>query len=331
MRNFSIERGERPRAQKVVIYGPEGVGKTTLAARFPFPLFIDTEGGSGHIDVARLPQPRDWQELLDEVEWVRFHPRECSTLVVDTADWAQTLAQRAVCDEKNLKSIEDIGYGKGYTYVCERFAALLKSLDGCIDLGINVVVTAHAVVTKFEQPDEMGAYDRWSLKLQDGKKASVCAALKEWADAVLFANYKTEVVSVQGGKVKAQGGKRRMLWCSHTATVDAKNRWGLADTVPMEWEQIAPHIPSKRDEPARAEQPADDIDVPFDTRPDHVINLERRMREGGITDEQMRRAVSALSGGKVPETTPVSDYPQGFIESILSDGYWPRLIAYIND
>ena len=34
-----------------------------------------------------------------------------------------------------------------------------------MDAGINVVLTAHAQIRKFEQPDEMGAYDRYELKL----------------------------------------------------------------------------------------------------------------------------------------------------------------------
>ncbi len=323
-RRFEISGGTRPRPQKVVIYGPEGVGKTTLAARFPRPLFIDTEGGSGHIDVLRLPQPTGWQMLMDEVRFVRENPAECDTLVVDTADWAQTLATRNVCVERNLKSIEDMGYGKGYTYVCERFSELLRELDGVCAEGVNVVVTAHAVITKFEQPDEMGAYDRWSLKLQDGKKASVCAMLKEWADAVLFANYKTEVVSTNGGKAKAQGGKRRMLWCNHTATVDAKNRWGLADVVPMEWEQLADHIPVRAQAPVTAA--ADDDDVPFDTRPDHVIALGQRMAEDGIDEALLRRALA--SKGYVNEAQPMAEYPRGLVEGIISDQVWPGFVTY---
>lgn len=54
---MEITRGIIRKAQKVLIYGPEGIGKTSFAARFPDPVFIDTEGGSASLDVARLPKP----------------------------------------------------------------------------------------------------------------------------------------------------------------------------------------------------------------------------------------------------------------------------------
>ena len=65
---MNIIRGKIPSAQKVVIYGPEGIGKTSFAACFPDPLFIDTEGGTKHIDVARLPAPTSWTMLLEQVQ-----------------------------------------------------------------------------------------------------------------------------------------------------------------------------------------------------------------------------------------------------------------------
>lgn len=43
---FQITRGLIVKPQKVVVYGPEGIGKTTFAADFPDPLFIDTEGST---------------------------------------------------------------------------------------------------------------------------------------------------------------------------------------------------------------------------------------------------------------------------------------------
>ena len=146
---FQITRGQRPRPQKVVLYGPEGVGKTTLAAQFPNPLFIDTESSSDYLDVPRLPAPTSWQMLLDEVTWIRDFPEECGgTLVLDTADWAQKLAVDDVCSAMGYKSIEDAGYGKGYTYVTERFGKLLNLLSEVCERGCNVVETAHAIISK---------------------------------------------------------------------------------------------------------------------------------------------------------------------------------------
>ena len=235
---MEITRGVIKCARKVVVYGSEGIGKTTFAAQFPDPLFIDTEGSSKELDVARLPEPSSWSMIKEEVRYVINHPDCCKTLVIDTADWAEKMAIQSVLDEHNKSGIEDFGYGNGYRYVYERFGELLNLLNDVIAAGINVVVTAHAALRKFEQPDELGAYDRYSMKLIDSPKTSISAALKEWADMVLFANYKTIVVTdSKTKKNKAQGGARVMYTTHHTCW-DAKNRYGLPDELPFKYDEI---------------------------------------------------------------------------------------------
>ena len=94
---FQITRGLIVKPQKVVVYGPEGIGKTTFAADFPDPLFIDTEGSTNVYDVARLPAPTSWTMLMDEVREVIKNPTCCKTLVIDTIDWAEQLCVAHVC------------------------------------------------------------------------------------------------------------------------------------------------------------------------------------------------------------------------------------------
>lgn len=250
---LNITRGVVPKAQKVVVYGPEGIGKTTLAAQFPDPLFIDVEGGSAHLDVARAEAPRSWAALLSTVDAVRAE-RPCATLVIDTADWAERLCAEHVCAKNKWASIETPGYGKGYTELAEEFGRLLDKLTEVADAGVNVVLAAHAAMRKFEQPDEAAPYDRWELKLQ--KK--VAPLVKEWADAVLFLSYKTIVETVGEGKSakgKARGGKR-VMYASHHACWDAKNRWGLPDESPLSFDPIAPHVTDMR-QAAATENAAD--------------------------------------------------------------------------
>lgn len=239
MNQLKILTGKTGGTLKVVIYGPEGIGKSTLAARFPRPVFIDTEGSTRHMDVSRTETPTSWAMLLEQVEHIRSDPGVCSTLVIDTADWAEQLCISKICADKKLTGIEDMGYGKGYVYLAEEFGRLLNILEEIVSKGVNVVLTAHAMMRKFEQPDEMGAYDRWELKLQ--KKTS--ALVKEWSDLLLFANYKTMAVATddKGKKFKAQGG-RRVMYTSHHPCWDAKNRLGIPEELPLDFSALAQYI-----------------------------------------------------------------------------------------
>ena len=184
---LKISNGRIPRAQKVVLYGSEGIGKSTLAAMFPNPLFIDTEGGTAHMDVRRIDKPGTWTELMDVLNEVAITPDVCGSLIIDTADWAEQLAVSYVCAKYKKAGIEDFGYGKGHTYLAEEFAPFFRALDRIVGAGIHVVVTAHAKMRKFEQPDEMGAYDRWEMKLSK----QVAPLFKEWCDMLLVLNYQT--------------------------------------------------------------------------------------------------------------------------------------------
>ena len=234
---MEIIRGIPKKPIRCVIYGPEGIGKSTFASLWPDPVFIDTEDSTAFMDVARYPKPTSWQMLLDELRDAGGRFGEFKTIVLDTADWAEALCKSHVCRNRKVSGIEDFGYGKGYTYLAEEWGKLLDTLTGLRDKGFHIVMTAHAAMRKFEQPNEMGAYDRWELKLE--KKTA--PMVKEWADLVLFANYETFVIKDGEGKNaknKAQGG-RRVLFTTHHACWDAKNRQGLPEKVEFTREECA--------------------------------------------------------------------------------------------
>lgn len=237
---MNIIKGMNTKPLKVVIYGPEGIGKSTFASHFPAPLFIDTEGSTDHMDVARTETPTSLAMLMGLLTELRANNQGYKTLVIDTIDWAERLCIEAVCAKNAKTGIEEFGYGKGYTYVYEEMGRILNLLSDIRDTGMNIVLTAHAAIRKFEQPDEMGAYDRWELKLINAPKCNSCAMVKEWADMVLFASYKTYAVAADkdGKKFKARGGER-VMYTSHDPCWDAKNRFGLAPELPFDFGQIA--------------------------------------------------------------------------------------------
>jgi len=316
---MEITRGKIRKAMKVVIYGPEGIGKSTLASRFPDPVFIDTEGSTTSMDVSRLPAPTSWIMLLSEVDYVKKNPTCCKTLVIDTADWAEQLCIRQVCDSHHIDGIEDMGYGKGYVYVKESFGKLLNQLSDLVESGINVVLTAHAMMRKFEQPDELGAYDRWELKLS--KQTS--PLVKEWSDMLLFCNYKTLVVNVDNhgaakGKNKARGGKR-VIYTQHHPCWDAKNRFGLPDEMDMDYESIreavegsAPADPSQKPKEAAAvaSAPASEPERKVEANPELIKEMKQNTLEPAAPPADEDPASAEKSQEETaPETThkPVSD------------------------
>lgn len=254
MSKYQVTSGVIPAPVKVVLYGPEGIGKSTFAAQFPDPVFLDTEGGTKRLNVRRLPRPTSWAMLLDEVAEVRRGSIPCATLVLDTADWAETLCIQSICAKAKVDGLEGFGYGKGYVYVKEEFGRLLDQLEEIVTGGRNVVVLAHAAIAKFEQPDAVGNYDRWQMKTTK----QVAPLLREWCDMLLFANYKTVVEksgSSPNAKNKASGG-RRVLYTTHHPCWDAKNRFSLAEELPLDYGAIAAVIPGAIPRaPAPAERP----------------------------------------------------------------------------
>lgn len=356
---MQITRGKIAKPLKTVIYGPEGIGKTTFATHFPDPLYCDTEGGSHNIDVARTPVPTSWAMLLDIVQEIIKDPILCRTFVLDTADWAERLCVKHVCDKYNQSGVETFGYGKGYVYVYEEFGRLLDLLSTLIERGVHVVVTAHAQLRKFEQPDEMGSYDRYELKLSKKTGAQVADMLKEWADLLLFANYKTLVVNVDGqgatkGKNKAQGGQR-VMYATHTPSWDAKNRHGLPDEMPFDFKPIA-HLfaataytqpvpapaPAPMPEPTATSEPevleGDEALAAMSTasvsEPTPKVSasdaipkaLRDLMEKNGVTEQEIMFAVSGK--GYYPGDTPISNYDPAFINGVLIAA-WAQVYAMV--
>lgn len=296
---MEIIKGKIKRAKKVVVYGPEGIGKSTFASRFPDPVFIDTEGSTNDMDVARLPRPTSWTRLLEEIEYVEKNPGVCKTLVIDTIDWAEQLCVEHVCAKHNKSGIEDFGYGNGYVYTKEEFGRFLNRLTDVIEAGIHVVLTAHAQLRKFEQPDEMGAYDRWELKLGKKTQSQTSPLVKEWADMLLFCNYKTYSIAVddKGKKHKAQGGKRVMYTCHHPCW-DAKNRYGLPDECEFDYGVIAGII----EQTASEEQPKPAPETPPAPKAPEPVTPSAEGKQMDLNDLKTENQPQK-------ETTPSQDIP----------------------
>jgi GTPase SAR1 family protein len=285
--------GKVSKPQRVVIYGPEGIGKSTLSAAFPEPVFLDTEGGTIHLNVTRFPKPETWEDVQSFVSQLSQTKHGFKTLVVDTVDWLERLLVEHICRKSHKDGIEDFGYGKGYTYLAEEFSRFLQSLEALRESGMNLVMVAHSTIRKFEQPDAAGAYDRYELKL-----SKQCAPLlKEWCDLLLFVNYFTKVTE-KDGKQKAVGGKERRIYTSHCAAFDAKNRHELDDVLPMAFESIAHVIPAtisktEKVQPAKT-PPAKPLDSGKPATAQQIENIQSLWKRLNYGPEQMTKLFAWL-------------------------------------
>lgn len=331
---MQITKGVIGRALKIVLYGPEGIGKSSFGSQMPDPLFIDTEDSTAHMDVARLPKPTSWPMLLSQIEFV-YKNRPCQTLVIDTADWAERLCKEYVLSTKKLKSMEDLDYGKAYTILTEEWGRTLNRLQDLVNSGIHVVITAHAKLRKFEQPDEMGAYDRWEMKLERGP----AGLTKEWADMLLFANYKTTVITDSKTKSKKGVGGDRMMYTSHHPAWDAKNRFWLDDELPFLYESIAHLIkPAEISQPVvspvtvtmpaleEAKPTQTELAEPITPTPDIPKALADLMVLNGVKEAHLQEAI--FRRGYFPKDTPIANLPTEFVNGVLI-GAWVQILGYM--
>lgn len=367
---LNILHGVVFKAQKVVVYGPEGIGKSTFAAQFPEPLFIDTEGSTNLMNVARLPRPTSWTIMLQMIKEVSISPGCCKTLVIDTIDWAEQLCVAHICAIYDKKGIEDFGYGKGYIFVKEEFGRLLNLLSDVTEIGINVVLTAHSLIRKFELPDECGSFDRYELKLGNKTGSQTSALVKEWADMLLFANYKQYVVEVDKKK-KAQGGQR-VMYTQHHPCWDAKNRHDLKPELPFDYINISYCIPNHSDDEvptapapvASAPQPVVQTIAPTPSATEQSENSQPKQKTptpepAAATkkaDKEPATQKIDLSGlpkpladlmqanavtvdeiqqvvsqkGYYPQNTPIANYDPGFIDGVLV-GAWDQVFGMIKE
>jgi len=236
-----VTKGKEATPSRIVCYAPEGIGKSTFASGAPEPIFLDAEGGTSHLDVARFAKPETWSDVLDAVQVLRQDEHAYRTLVIDTLDAIEPMLWQHICAETGVRSIEEVGggYGKGYVAAVDGWRRLLAALEHLQRArGMNVILLAHSQVKAFRSPDAED-WERYTLRLHE-KSAGV---IKEWADDVLFANL--EIVTARDAKTKRVRGistGARLMHSTRTAAYDAKSRSGLPETLPLAWSEFAAAI-----------------------------------------------------------------------------------------
>ncbi len=359
--NFTVTSTRQTKALKVVVYGPEGIGKTTFANNFPQPIYIDTEGSTNFIDSQKLPDPTSWTMLLEELEYLKSTSGIARTIVIDTMDWAENLAKQHLMAKNNWDAIDASSYGTRYVALADEIGKLLNKLSELVELNYNVVLLAHSETKKHELPDELGAFDRYVLKLER-RDASL---VKEWADMILFANFKTTVITDSKTNSKKATGGQRVMYTTHKPTWDAKNRLGLADELPFDYEQIRvqleqampqaepiPQVQPAQQPTVQQAPPVQQEQVPLPEEPPQQQEVQQAPPENAPAPEYTETIPAAIpqdvadlmrmsqlstqdvmkiiyNAGFMPEGTPTENVPQDLWAHLVSK--WDAALEFLNN
>lgn len=240
----SVQKGRQEAPPRILLYGSEGVGKSTLGAQTPNAIFIPTEDGLGQIDCHSFPLAQSFEDVLSALSALYAEANEYQTVVIDSLDWLERLVWDAVCRDYGAKSIEKVdgGYAKGYVHALSYWRRFIEGLNALHkQRGMIVLLLAHAKVERFEDP-ESSAYDRYSPRLH--KHAA--AMLTEYVDIVTFATRKFRVEREDAGFNRERGiahavgkdGGERVLRTIGGPSCVAKNRYNLPAELPLNWDAL---------------------------------------------------------------------------------------------
>lgn len=235
----SIKRGQDIKPPRIFIYGVEGIGKSTFAAGALGAIFLQTEDGQGALDVARFPMIESIDQIREALATLYTDPHEFGTVVLDSVDWLEQIVAKEIETKFDAK---ELAYGKAAIKQAEIWQELLGGLNALRnDRNMSVILIGHSQIKRFDSP-ETEPYDRYSPKLQERSNALV----REWADAVLFANYKTVVKKSEVGfnKEVARGitTGERLLFTTEKPAYMAKNRYAFPDSLPLTWDAVSDAI-----------------------------------------------------------------------------------------
>ena len=235
----SIRKNTSIAAPRVMVYGVEGIGKSTFAAGAKNPVFILTEDGLGSLAVDHFPVAKTAADVLDAIATLIKDDHDFNTVVLDSVDWLDNLIWT---DVEATHDAKDLAYGKGAMIVAERWRDVLAGLNHLRnEKSMCVILIAHTQIKRFDSP-EVEPYDRYQPKLQERSSALI----REWCDAVLFANYRTIVKKDDLGfnKTNNRGVTtgERLLFTSERPAYMAKNRYSLPESLPMSWEAFTSAI-----------------------------------------------------------------------------------------
>ena len=230
----------------LMVYGPEGVGKSSLGAYIERPLFLcDSQEQGIHKlkkvglvpQTVRIARPvESFQDALNALHEFATEDHDYKWLVVDGLSGIQRLCFAECCetDYSNDWGKEGfMAYQQGpQTAAANYWNRFIDALDAIRNCNLNVMLIAHSRVENYKNPDGPD-YDRFAPDLADPPKgASIWKMTSRWADAIFFMRHSVDVSKEdRRSRMKGSGGEQRIIGTEWCATYTAKNRFGMDPVI----------------------------------------------------------------------------------------------------
>lgn len=224
----------------VTLLSLAGMGKTSLGALFPDPIFIRTEDGMESIPEDErpdaFPQIRDADQLFDQLRHLIALSKKpdfkYKTLVLDSVTPLDAMFVEHVIknDPKAPRTINQAlgGYGAGMKAVAGMHQNVRKALQNLNNRGMGIVILAHATVERLDPPDSEG-FTIYGLRLA---KESV-APWVDQVDVVAYIKLRAMIQGEEGQKKKAKSYGDRVIVCHAVASNVSKNRYDIEDEIDL--------------------------------------------------------------------------------------------------
>jgi len=246
-----LDQATKPKQGAVVvtIIGDAGLGKTSLGATFPNPVFIRAEDGMGSIpDDIRpmaLPVLTSVGDLWDQLMALIQEDHGYDTVVIDSVTALETMFVDHVVDTdpKKPRGVQQAhgGYGMGRDMVGTMHRRVRKAAGRLVERGVNVVFLAHTDTIRIEPPDA-DPYTKYSMRLHDKSMQPYV----DNVDLVGFLRLETFVTGDSERKKAISDGTRQLV-CHAVATNVSKNRFHINEPLEVKLgenplAQFIPHL-----------------------------------------------------------------------------------------